>query len=223
MTDDRKIKLVIFDLDGTLIDSLADIAAAANDALRQLSLPTHPLDSYNHFVGNGLENLVRRIAEPERSATVRESLVNSFKKNYEKNWNHETRPYPGIVEMLKSLEAMEISTGVLSNKPHAFTRECIGEFFPDHRFAQVFGQRSTIPIKPDPAGALNIASSCGCSPENCLFVGDSAVDILTGKGACMLTTGVTWGFRERLELERAGADFIIDSPAELIPIVLDND
>ena len=223
MTDDRKIKLVIFDLDGTLIDSLADIAEAANDALGELSLPTHAVDSYKYFVGNGLENLVRRIAEPECSSRLRALLVASFKKNYEKNWNRSTRPYPGIEEMLNALETLAVKTGVLSNKPHAFTLECIAEFFPEHRFAQVFGQRSGIPIKPDPAGALDLSSRCGLAPDNCLFVGDSAVDILTGKAAHMLTAGVTWGFRERLELERAGAEFITDNPAELIRIVLEHD
>ena len=223
MSDNNRIELVIFDLDGTLIDSLGDIAEAANEALRKFSLPDHAVDSYKRFIGNGLATLVKRIAEPKDSPQLLEGLVHRFKENYQNNWNRLTRPYPGIIEMLAELKARNIATAVLSNKPHSFTLECAAEFFPDHEFETILGQRAGTPIKPHPAGALDIAAGCGSSPGSCLFVGDSAVDVSTGTAAGMLTAGVTWGFRDRVELEEAGADFIIDGPAELLRIVKSND
>lgn len=223
MRGNTLIELAIFDLDGTLIDSLGDIAEAANEALRECALPAHTVDAYKHFIGNGLETLVKRIAEPNDSPHLLEELFHRFKNNYQRNWNRLTRPYPGIIEMLADLKAREIATAVLSNKPHSFTLECAAQFFFDHEFETILGQRPGTPIKPHPAAALAIAAGCGIAPGSCLFVGDSAVDVATGKAAGMVTAGVTWGFRYRAELEEAGADYIIDRPAELLQLLVSDD
>jgi phosphoglycolate phosphatase len=213
------IKLIIFDLDGTLIDSLADIADAANNVLTDHSLPPFPKERYRYFVGNGLQKLIGRIVPPGTSDTLRKELAEDFKRDYLKRWNKVTRPYPGILPMLQALAARKIGLALLSNKPQGFTTRCVEEFFPPNYFSHAYGQDVGIPLKPDPAGARKLAQECDCSVTECLFVGDTAVDIETGKNAGMISMGVTWGFRERTELLQAGADIIIDNPEELIAYV----
>lgn len=210
------IKLMIFDLDGTLIDSLADIADAANQALQSHFFPTHPIDSYRYFVGNGLQNLIRRIVPPQTSDMDLKGISDGFKKNYSRNWNNQTQPYPGIIKMLYSLNEKGVGTAILSNKPHSFTAACVEEFFPLQPFVSVYGQQPIIPLKPEPGGALRIAEEYNCPAQNCLFIGDTSVDIKTGNAAGMTTMGVTWGFRDRSELVKAGADIIINKPEEIV-------
>lgn len=216
MTCDRMIELVIFDLDGTLIDSLADIADAANKSLRSHLLPIHPTDSYRYFVGNGLQNLIRRIVPPQTTDLVRQEISEGFKINYSRNWNNQTLPYPGILKMLNSLDEKGIGTAILSNKPHSFTTSCVEEFFFGNAFLSVYGQQPTIPLKPDPGGALRIIEKLNCPARKCLFVGDTSIDIQTGNAAGMTSMGVTWGFRDRSELVEAGADIIINNPEEIV-------
>jgi len=209
-------KTIIFDLDGTLIDSLADLADAANRALEQLDFPPHDRDAYRFFVGDGLTVLVSRIVPGSATEYQEQKIAELFKHYYERNWKETTRPYPGILKMLKWLASRSIELAVLSNKPDEFTQVYVNHFFPDIPFRIVYGQRPSIPKKPAPDAALEIAAALGCSPDQCLFVGDTHIDIGTGKAAGMTTMGVTWGFRGRAELEKSGADIIIDKPQQLI-------
>lgn len=215
-----RFSTIIFDLDGTLVDSLADIAVASNKALDVLGFPPHEVDRYRFFVGDGLMTLARRIVPRETPEEMVIETAQQFKLQYKDNWNRTTRPYPGIKTTLASLARHELNLAVLSNKPDDFTRLFVNAFFTAEMFGLVFGNRDQVPKKPDPHGALEIANHFGTAPQACLFIGDTAVDIATGKAAGMTSMGVTWGFRERRELEDAGADLIIDSPEEIIAHVL---
>jgi phosphoglycolate phosphatase len=210
----------IFDLDGTLVDSLVDIAEASNRALGELGFPSHETDRYRFFVGDGLMTLARRIVPrntPEKLVTETARL---FKRHYAGGWQRTTRLYPGIMAMLTRLLEDGVNLAVLSNKPDDFTRLFVSTFFPAEMFGLVFGHRDQVPKKPDPQGALEIADYFGTAPQACLFIGDTSVDIATGKAAGMTSMGVTWGFRKRQELENAGADLIIDRPYEIISHVI---
>jgi phosphoglycolate phosphatase len=210
-------QLVIFDLDGTLIDSLGDLADAMNAVLDTRRFPVHPLDSYRHFVGNGIEMLVRR-ALP--SAVVNESNVAEFvglmREEYSTRWLATTRPFPQIPELLATLLSRKIQTAVLSNKPDSSTRTLVGQLFPDHPFVSVRGERNGVPRKPDPTSTLEIISELEVSPPKTVFVGDTPIDITTGTKAGARTVGVAWGFREAHELLDAGADNVIHRPLELL-------
>lgn len=206
---------IIFDLDGTLIDSLTDIAVAANRALAAFDFPRHPEKAYRFFVGDGLAVLAKRIVPDNTAAAKAGKVAEKFKHFYEQNWDQSTRPYPGIMDMLKLLAVHPIHLTVLSNKPDEFTHIYVERFFPEIPFKIVFGNRPSIPKKPSPAAALEIARALKCEPAQCLFVGDTDVDIKTGKAAGMATMGVTWGFRGRAELEIGGADYIIETPHQL--------
>ncbi|HJN08389.1 MAG: HAD family hydrolase [Pirellulaceae bacterium] len=210
---------VIFDLDGTLLDTLADIADAANRVLVSRQLPTHDLPAYRHFVGNGVELLMQRAMPPEhRDAETIASSSAQFRRVYCDTWNLSTCPYPGIRELLDMLTQRQVQMAVLSNKPHANTIVCVDEFFDASTFAIVYGQRDDIPCKPDPAAALEISRAFEISPSMCLFVGDSDVDMQTAVNAGMTGIGVTWGFRSRAELLDSRARLAIDHPLDLLGI-----
>jgi phosphoglycolate phosphatase len=214
------MQAVIFDLDGTLLDTLEDIAAAANSALREEGFPEHPLDAYRRFVGNGVAILMQR-ALPESNLQPEqiERCAERFRDVYRDHWNLRTQLYPGINELLSELRARHLQLGVLSNKPHEFTLQCVTTYFPTDWFTCVFGQREGIPHKPDPAGVHEILDHMQVAPEHCLFVGDSAVDMQTARGAGLTAIGVSWGFRSRDELLEHGAARIIDHPHELLALV----
>ncbi|MEN8190973.1 MAG: HAD family hydrolase [Thermodesulfobacteriota bacterium] len=218
-----KTRAIIFDLDGTLLDTVEDLADAANQVLSRGGFPIHPVEKYNHFVGDGLKTLIKRILPPDRvdEQTVRECME-SFGEIYITMWNNKSRPYGGITEMLKSLKEQGVELAVLSNKPHDFTTMCVQESFSKDLFSHVFGQREGIPKKPDPAGALEIARLLGLNPAEIVYVGDTSVDMTTGRDAGMFTLGVLWGFRDREELEQSGAGKIIEHPQEIVDHVLTN-
>jgi phosphoglycolate phosphatase len=199
------IAAVIFDLDGTLADSLRDIAEHMNDTLAEHGLARIPVADYAPFVGNGVRELVRRAAPAEDA----DALVEAFRARYRAAPVVHTRPYPGIVELLDSLDAR---LAVLSNKPHALTEAVVNELFPG-RFAAVLGEREGTPRKPDPAGALALARALEVPPEACALVGDSDVDVETALRAGMRAIAVSWGLRPRAAL--AAAHAIIDAPAQL--------
>ncbi|MDR3088194.1 MAG: HAD family hydrolase [Desulfobulbaceae bacterium] len=188
-------QLCIFDLDGTLLDTLADLAVSCNSALAELSLPTHPLDAYRFFVGKGMRALVEAIVPPGSRTSVVDDCAERFTAHYQKNWRARTQAYPGIVEMLKRLAEADVGLAVLSNKPHEFTTLCVRHFFPAVDFLRVFGLRDGYRRKPEPTSALELAQLAGLAPEQCFFIGDSAIDIACGANAGMKTIGVTWGFR----------------------------
>lgn len=203
------IETYIFDLDGTLLDTLEDIANACNAALAAAGYPTHAVNSYRGFVGSGMEALVRRCLPPELAASISApalaALVDNTRAAYNAAWNICTRPYPGVVDMLQRLTAQGLALAVLSNKPHAWTVEMVQYYFPSIPFREIRGAMPNVPHKPDPTAALAIAQALSVAPSCCAFVGDSDIDILTAKAAGMLPIGVSWGFRGEAELRAAGA------------------
>jgi len=210
-------RLAIFDLDGTLIDSIGDLADAMNAVLESLGYPAHPRDDYRFLVGDGIEILVRRALPPEVvDETNIPDVVGLMRQEYSTRWTATTRPFPEIPELLVKLDALKICTAVLSNKPDFATREIVGELFADNRFEIVRGALEGVPLKPDPNSVLGIISELGQSPQQSVFVGDTAVDMAAGVNAGMRSVGVTWGFRDADELVDAGADYIIHRPLELL-------
>ena len=210
----------IFDLDGTLLDTLDDLADSANAMLETQGFPTHPVSAYRHFVGDGVRVLIERILPKDAldEATI-ETCMAVYRAAYAERWNAKTRPYPGIPEMLDELVERGIRLAVLSNKPHEFTERCIAEFVGKWPWEVVFGMRDGVPKKPNPAGALQILEKLEITPESCLYLGDTDTDMQTAKNAGLHAVGVTWGFRERDELVANGAQTLIDHPSELMSLL----
>ena len=213
-------KALIFDLDGTLLDTLEDIAAAANRVLETMNMPTHPVKDYRLFVGNGMESLLTKILpEQQRTPPTITKAVSRFQEDYSKNWYVKTSMYDGIAEMLNTVEAEGYPSSILSNKPEEFTRPCVEQLLPNWRFSHIFGQRQDVPKKPDPQAALEIARKLNLEPSDILFVGDSSVDMKTATNAGMDAVGVLWGFRSAEELRESGARYLIGHPRELLAIL----
>ena len=214
-------KLVIFDLDGTLINTIADLAQATNHALARLGYPTHDMESYKFRVGNGINNLFRR-ALPEGEKTDENVLRVrcEFIPYYNAHNTDLSRPYPGMSELLNTLENQNIQMAVASNKYQEATTKIIHELFPTISFSAILGQRENTPIKPDPQIVFDILSVTGTSQPEVLYVGDSGVDMQTGANAGVETCGVTWGFRPRSELVPFHPQHIVDSAEALQQIIL---
>lgn len=214
-----KKRAVIFDLDGTLLNTLEDLAESGNILRAEYGFPAYPTADYAQLVGGGAENLVRRIM-PSSQGENFHHWFRRFREIYKQNWWRNCCRYPGINNMLSTLGEMGLSLAVLSNKPHDFAMLCVRSFFPDSPFAAVYGQRQGVPIKPDPASTVGLLSELNCEAEKSIFVGDSGVDMQTGKAAGMSCVGVSWGFRSFDELQRNGADVIIDSSMQLVDYVV---
>jgi len=215
------IQAVIFDLDGTLLDTLADLADSANAVLASRGYPAIPTDDYKELIGDGMAKLVER-AMPDAakpSEAELDSALADFQMEYEQRWNAKTRTYSGIPELLDRLVERDIKIGVLSNKKHEFTVKCVEEYLSPWPWGAVFGQREGIEKKPDPAGALDAASALDLPPQACLYVGDSGVDMHTGVRSGMTPVGVLWGFRDAAELRGMGADHLIEKPTELLELI----
>jgi len=215
------IQAVIFDLDGTLLDTLADLADSANAVLAARGYPAIPTEEYKELIGDGMAKLVERAipdAAKPSEAELDAALID-FQTEYEQRWNAKTRSYPGIPELLDRLVERDIKLGVLSNKKHEFTIKCVEEFLSPWPWGAVLGQREGIEKKPDPAGAFDAASALDLPPEACLYVGDSGVDMHTGVRAGMTPVGVLWGFRDAAELRGMGADHLIEKPVELLELI----
>lgn len=217
------MKAVIFDLDGTLLNSLEDLADACNAALTRAGYPPHALEAYRKFVGNGIETLIRRALPTEEAdrmgRTKFTAMVDDMRYSYGSAWNAKSAPYPGINDALKALAAQGKRLGVLSNKPHDWTVEIIRHYFPLVPFDDVRGAMPGVPHKPDPTAALDMAARWDLSPDECGFVGDSNVDIHTAVAAGMIPVGVTWGFRDREELLTAGAQYLVHTAPDLLELV----
>lgn len=210
------IKAVIFDLDGTLLNTIDDLANASNWALEQMGLPTHEVDAYKQFVGDGRRNLVLRMLPPAQSAdpAAVERASALFDEYYSAHLRDCTAPYPGIPEMLRALRARGIRTGVVSNKPHEFVTRIIDDYFPG-LFDSVAGQQGTL-IKPDPTGVNKVITAFHLHPDQVLYVGDSGVDIKTAQNAKAVSCGVLWGFRGEAELTAAGAAALASVPEDIL-------
>mgnify|MGYP002619927685 CR=1 FL=1 len=209
-------RAVVLDLDGTLVDSLDDIADAMNAILREAGMPTHDVDDYRRFVGHGLAALVRRAMAPDGDHDV---LLAAARRRYAEHCLDSTRPYAGIPEMLAALQADGLALAVLSNKPHAMTERVVQALFGNVDFRFVLGDQPDRPRKPDPAGARLVAERLGVPADHCWLVGDSAVDLQTARAANMVGIGVTWGFRSADELRAASPAALVDTPQELAALV----
>jgi phosphoglycolate phosphatase len=210
---------LIFDLDGTLVDSLQGIAASLNHALLEFNLPTHSLERVKGFIGNGARILIERAAPACLGDALLHQLENAFKSHYDLTWPAGTFPYDGITSLLETLEHLCYPLAVLSNKPHAFTEIIVSQLFPTIHFVAVLGQRAGIPHKPDPTSALEISSLIQRPPSRCIIIGDSTMDLETAQNAWMQSIAVTWGFHERERLLAAGADLLVDDPDALLEAI----
>ncbi|MCG6908751.1 MAG: HAD-IA family hydrolase [Deltaproteobacteria bacterium] len=216
------VKAIIFDLDGTLLDTLEDIADAVNRVLLADGFSTHPLEAYRNFVGDGSEMLVKRaLPEDRRSEDAVKKALTAFKESYGRSWNRKTRPYDGIPELLDELTKHRIRMAVCSNKPHEFTKLSVVEMLGRWRFDRVLGQSRQYPRKPAPAMALAIADHMRIHPGEALFVGDSGVDMQTAAAAGMFPVGAAWGFRTKAELVENGCRFLARHPREVLQVISD--
>ena len=205
---------VIFDLDGTLVDTLVDIAAAMNHVLSEQGLPTHPVAAYRGFVGHGVLDLAARVL-PEGDPTPLDELAARFLSRYDAHLVDATLPFAGVPEFLAALAAEGSLLAILSNKPDAQTRRIAQALLPDTPFRIVRGQRDGVPVKPDPQSALEVAAALGVAPDRCTFVGDSTVDIETARNAGMCCAAVTWGYAERAVLEVTWPRVLVDTLEDL--------
>lgn len=213
-------KAIIFDLDGTLLNTLDDLGNAVNRVLAERGFPTHALDEYRSFIGDGVEKLINRaLPEQNRTENTIRTCLEAFREDYHTNWNVNTRPYEGIPELLDALKEKGLKAAVLSNKPNDTTNLCVTELLPGWRFDVVLGHRDGIPHKPDPAGALEISHRLNIPPAEFLYLGDSGVDMETAIAARMFPVGVLWGFREADELEESGAKALISHPLEVLNLL----
>lgn len=213
----RNIRAVLFDLDGTLADTLADLANAVNWALAQLGCPTHPVDSYRLKVGDGARQLCARALPADRQDLIEETL-RLMRNRYSEHCFELSRLYEGIPELVSAL-AQRYQLAVLSNKPDHFTRRMIAHYFNPSPFSLVRGQLPDVPLKPDPTSALQIANELVVPPAQWLYLGDTNTDMCTARAAGMHPVGVLWGFRDREELVESGAEHIVAKPEEVLKLL----
>jgi phosphoglycolate phosphatase len=204
----------IFDLDGTLIDSLADIAGALNRCLGLLGLPTHPVARYRYMVGEGVPKLCERAVGDSHPHLV-QRLAELARPAYRSQLIEQTKPYAGVDNLVRALASAGVPLAVLSNKPHDLSCRIVQRFWPDGQFASVYGYLEEAHRKPSPKYLLRICEEVGVPPEQTWMIGDTPTDIATAVAAGAVAVGVTWGFRPRTDLEAAGAEQIVDTPAEL--------
>ena len=214
-----RVNGIIFDLDGTLVDTIEDISAAANLMLCNHGYPVHSIDEYLNWIGNGAARLIELAVPSNLKGQSLDILVNEFKSNYSRNLNNKTNVYKGIPQLLDCLEQMTLAVSILSNKPHQLTKEVVKCYLSRWKFSFVYGQRDGIPKKPDPAAALKMAEEMGIRAEQILFVGDSKNDILTARAGGFIPVGVLWGYGKEIEILEVGADYIIHEPPELLGLL----
>ncbi|HOX55433.1 MAG TPA: HAD family hydrolase [Candidatus Paceibacterota bacterium] len=213
-------RAAIFDLDGTLLDTLDDIANASNCVLAARGFPTHLNSRYRTFVGDGVVKLMARaLPEPHRDEATVQACVAEYVQEYERTWNVQTKPYVGVPEMLDGLVSRGLKLAVLSNKPDHFTQRCVGELLAKWAFDAVLGASDRFPRKPHPASAIAVAGRLGVSPAECLYLGDSGVDMQTARAAGMFAVGALWGFRDQAELLESGAELLVQKPGEVLDLL----
>jgi phosphoglycolate phosphatase len=210
-------RAIIFDLDGTLLDTLDDIANAANHVLAARGFPTHPNANYRTLIGEGVVKLMlRALPETHQDEATVQACVGAYAQEYGRTWDAQTKPYAGVPEMLDALVVRGLKLAVLSNKPDNFTQQCVGELLAGWAFDVILGASDKYPRKPDPASAIETAKRLGVPPVECLYVGDSGIDMQTARAAGMFAVGALWGFRGKEELVKAGAQLLIDKPSEIL-------
>lgn len=215
----RAYEAVIFDMDGTLLDTLEEIADAMNAALASLGYPPHDYPAYRGYVGNGMDVLARRVLpETDHNDAAVARCVEAMREIYGQQYAYKSRPYDGIPALLDALTRRGIRTAILSNKPDDFTRQMTAELLSHWHFELVRGIIPGQPRKPDPAPALAMATALGIEPARIVFMGDSSIDMLTATRAGMFPVGVLWGFRTRAELAESGARLLIEHPSRLLEL-----
>ncbi|MEO0094297.1 MAG: HAD family hydrolase [candidate division WOR-3 bacterium] len=213
-------RAVIFDLDGTLLDTIRDIADSMNEVLKRMGFPIYKTEDYYYFVGEGMKALCEKvIPKKNHTSELIAECVKLMKSEYQKNWYKNTKPYPGISNLLKDLQTKNIKMAVHSNKPDEFTKLFIKRFFPDITFTAVIGESPNFPKKPAPDGALHLARIMALRPVQVIYLGDSDIDMKTAIAAGMYPVGALWGFRTAEELMDAGAKKLIKTPEELLKII----
>ncbi len=214
-----KYKLVIFDLDGTLVNSVQDLGVAVNTSLEKMGLPTHDMDKFKYFVGNGIRKLCERSLDVNNQHRVDE-LFTLFNEYYSTHYAVHTKVYPNVLEVLEHLQQHNIKVAVASNKAEKFTTQIVTELLPTIKFDSIKGQVETRDKKPSPDIVFATLKELEVSAEDAIIVGDSNVDIQTAKNSGLKSIGCLWGFRDYLELSQAGADYIISNPLEIENIVI---
>lgn len=213
-------KGVIFDLDGTLVNSLEDLADSMNSVLIRYGFPSHNLQEYKYFIGNGMKNLVRKAIPDEfRNEELILEYYNLMMEEYRNNCTKKTRPYDGIFELLNELVSRDMKLAVFSNKVDELTKKVVTILLPNWKFEAVIGYSTEIPRKPNPLGALTISQQLGIEPENLIYIGDTDVDMQTANSAGLYAVGALWGFRTKEELILNGAKNLLSRPMELIQIL----
>lgn len=216
----RRFEAVLFDLDGTLLDTLDDIAGTMNRVLEARGFAPYDVEHYKYFVGDGIEEMVKRALHPIRIGDGDvDEIVLEYRRAYKIHWADTSRAYPGVPEMLRGVAARGLRMAVLSNKSHPFTTIMTESLLADFRFDAVRGAMPEVPNKPDPAAALLIARELGIDPAGFLFLGDTNVDMKTAVAAGMYPVGALWGFRSAEELRRSGAAVLLSSPPDLIGLL----
>ena len=215
-----KYPAIIFDLDGTLLDTIEDLADSMNQVLTDLGFPTHTVGDYKFFVGEGVEPLIRRaLPEDQLRPELLDQCLGALREEYSRRWENKTRPYAGIPDLLDHLNGMGLRMAILSNKLDHFTRIMVAKLLPRWKFDPVFGARPAVPKKPDPAGALEIAQALHLAPNHFVYLGDTGIDMKTASAAGMVPVGVLWGFRPADELKDQGAKWLIEKPTDLISLI----
>lgn len=213
-------KLYIFDLDGTLVNSLCDLADSVNYVLEKYGYPVHDIEEYKYFVGNGTLKLIERaLPESDRTNEKIEKLHSEFSQEYTKRALDKTRPYDGIVQLLNKIKENDCKLAVASNKPDKFSKYIVESLFGTDIFDIISGKKDGVPTKPSPDIILDILNQLGVSKEDAVMAGDSNVDVFTAHNAGLKCVGCTWGFRGRQELVEAGADVIADIPEEIWDLI----
>lgn len=215
----NKYKGIIFDLDGTLLNTIEDISDSMNEVLQAFNLNTYSYEEYKHKIGGGFRNLILNSFPEGTDENTISRALEMLLKIYSEKYINKTQPYDGINKLLNLLVERDMKLGVNSNKKDEYTKNLIYKFFDSIPFIDVYGQRENVQIKPDPTTALEIAENMNLKPEEILFIGDSNTDILTAKNAHMDSVGVLWGFRSREELSKHGAKYIVSDWKEILDIV----
>lgn len=213
-------KAIVFDLDGTLLDTLEDIAISANHALVTLGFEAQEISKYRYFVGEGVVKLFENIFSPNpQSPELLQQAVNLFEVHYAKQFQQTTKLYDGISKLLTFCQARGLKMAVLSNKPDSFTKKCVLKYLRQWHFEAVFGARENVPRKPHPQGAFDVAEVLHVNPDECYYLGDTMIDMQTANGSGMIAIGALWGFRDEEELRTHGARYLAKTPLDVIKLL----